>query len=38
MGEVGEPGLACLDIFRYLDCLGDGEVGGVRFFTESVDD
>jgi len=38
VGEVSEPGLACLDILGDLDGLGDGEVGGVGFLSESVDD
>lgn len=38
MGEVSEPGLACLDILGDLDGLGDGEVGGVGFLAKSVDD
>ena len=37
MGEVSEPGLACLDILGDLDGLGDGEVGGVGFLAKSVD-
>jgi len=38
VGEVSEPGLACLDILGDIDGLGDSEVGGVRFLAESVDD
>jgi hypothetical protein len=38
VGEVGEPGALGFDILSDFDGLGDGEVGGVRFFAEAIDD
>ena len=38
VGEVGEPGALGFDVLSDFDGLGDGEVGGVRFFAEAIDD
>jgi hypothetical protein len=38
VGEVGEPGALGFDVLGDFDGLGDGEVGGVRFFAEAIDD
>jgi hypothetical protein len=35
---MGKPSLSCADILGDFDRLSDGEVGGVGFFTESVND
>ena len=38
VGEMGKPSLSCADILGDFDRLSDGEVGGVGFFAESVND
>ena len=38
VSEVGEPGALGFDVLSDFDGLGDGEVGGVRFFAEAIDD
>jgi hypothetical protein len=38
VGEVGKPSLSSADILGDFDRLSDGEVGGVGFFAESVND
>ena len=38
VSQVGEPGLFCPDILGHGDGLGDGEVGGMGFVAQAVDD
>ena len=38
VSEVGEPGTLGFEVLGDFDGLGDCQVGGVRFFAESVDD
>ena len=38
VSEMGKPSLSGVDILGDFDRLSDGEVGGVGFFAESVND
>jgi len=38
MGEVGKPGLSGANVPRHFDSLGYGEVRGMRFVAETVND